>query len=238
MMETLLFAFLAGYIFFRLWAVLGKRTGFEAPPPPDEARNAKETTDKAAALPGSRTSSPIGVKRLPSPLPLTRQDTRADNDPALSPLLQEGLQKIQAADPQFQPDHFLQGAAGAFEIIVAAFAKGDREALKPLISPAVYKSFVSVIKERTQAQQTVDTKIASLAVPEIISIDIKNGQEQVTVKFRSEQVVVTTDAEGKILDNPARLSQAMADVWTFSRPVGSASPKWVLAATRVEEGQA
>jgi len=218
MMEILFFACLTGYMIFRLWSLLGKRTGFEAPPPP---LHSQEEKDNVIALPVKAT-----------------QKEREEKDPQ-SPLgghssIEAGLKAIQAVDPAFHLELFLDGAVAAFEIIVEAFAKGDKPTLKPLLNASVFKSFTAALQDREEAQQTVETKIVEIREPEVISIAIKGKQEQITLKFVSEQITVTKDAEGNILDNPAHLSLVMNDIWTFSRPIGSKNPNWVLVATRIE----
>jgi predicted lipid-binding transport protein (Tim44 family) len=217
MMEILFFAFLTGYMIFRLWTLLGNRSGFEAPPRSQSDKDA----DNVIPLP-IRSSR----KQLPSEEPPPPSE--------LSSTLEEGLKKIQAADPGFRLDPFLEGAVTAFEMIVEAFAKGDKSTLKPLLSPSVFKSFSGALKDRKEAQQTVETKIVDLKDPEVVAIEIKGKQEQITLKFVSEQIIVTKDAEGKILDNPAHLTLTINDIWTFSRPIGSEDPNWVLVATRIE----
>ena len=218
MMEILFFAALTGYMIFRIWSVLGKRTGFEAPPPP---KTPDKDVDNVIALP-VRSSQ--------------KQQTFQETPPSskLDPSIEEGLKKIQAVDPVFHLDHFLGGAVTAFEMIVEAYASGDKSTLKSLLNPSVYKSFIGALEDREEAGQTVETKIVDLKDPEVISIDIKGKREQITLKFVSEQIIVTKDAEGKILDNPAHLTLTMNDIWTFSRLIGSKDPNWVLVATRIE----
>lgn len=218
MMEILFFAFLTGYMIFRLWSLLGKRNGFEAPP---RSQQPDKDSDNVIPLP-IRASR----KQLSSVEPEQPSD--------INSAFEEGLKKIQAADPDFRLDPFINGAVTAFEMIVEAFATGDKNTLKPLLSTSVYKSFVSALKDREEAQQTVETKIVDLKDPEIVAIEIKGKQEQITLKFVSEQIIVTRDAEGKILDNPAHLTLKINDIWTFSRPIGSENPNWVLVATRIE----
>lgn len=218
MMEILFFAALTGYMIFRIWSVLGKRTGFEAPPPP-------KTPDKDV---GNVIALPVRSSQ--------KQQTFQETPPSskLDPSIEEGLKKIQAVDPVFHLDHFLGGAVTAFEMIVEAYASGDKSTLKSLLNPSVYKSFIGALEDREEAGQTVETKIVDLKDPEVISIDIKGKREQITLKFVSEQIIVTKDAEGKILDNPAHLTLTMNDIWTFSRLIGSKDPNWVLVATRIE----
>ena len=218
MMEILFFAALTGYMIFRLWSVLGKRTGFEAPPPP---KLSDKDMDNVIALP----VRPSQKQQLPQ---------EASPSSELNPSIKDGLKKIQAVDPAFQLDHFLGGAVTAFEMIVEAYATGDKGTLKSLLNPSVYKSFVGALEDREEAGQTVETKIVDLKDPEVINIDIKGKREQITLKFVSEQIIVTKDAEGKILDNPAHLTLTMNDIWTFSRLIGSKDPNWVLVATRIE----
>ncbi len=218
MMEILFFAFLTGYMILRIWTVLGKRTGFEAPPPPIKP---DKDTSNVIALPVRQKQK----KLLPA---------EAVSTPDPAQIFEDGLKKIQSVDPSFRLEPFLQGAVTAFEMIVEAFAKGDKNTLKPLLSPSVFKSFSAALKDRQEASQTVETKIIGIKDPQVLSIEIKDEQEQITLKFVSEQIIVTKDAEGKILDNPAHLSQTMNDIWTFSRTIKSEDPNWVLVATRIE----
>lgn len=215
MMEILFFAALTGYMIFRLWSILGKRTGFEAPPPP-------KTLDKEAD------------NIIPLPIRTSQKQLEKPSSAEPNPSITEGLKKIQSVDPEFRLDHFLKGAVTAFEMIVEAYAVGDKGTLKSLLNPAVFKSFIGALQDREEAGQTVETSIVDLKDPEVMSIDIKGKREQITLKFVSEQIIVTKDAEGKILDNPAHLTLTMNDIWTFSRLIGSKDPNWVLVATRIE----
>jgi predicted lipid-binding transport protein (Tim44 family) len=218
MMEILFFAFLTGYMIFRLWGLLGKRTGFEVPP---SSLRPEKDKDNVIALPvRAQKKAGLGEEEL--------------SLPELKPSIEAGMKEIQAADPAFRLEPFLRGAVTAFEMIVEAFATGDKATLKLLLSPSVFKSFAAALQDREEAQQTVETKIVNLKDPEVINIEIKGKQEQITLKFVSEQITITKDAEGKILDNPAHLSLVMNDIWTFSRLIGSKNPNWVLVATRIE----
>lgn len=218
MMEILFFAFLTGYMIFRLWSILGKRDGFEGPP---------STQDQ-----GKKADNVIPMPMRPLK---ERISTDEDNStPEISSVVENGLKKLQAADPSFHLDPFISGAVRAFEMIVEAYAKGDKTTLKPLLSTAVYKSFVNDLKDREEAGQTVETKIIKIKDPEVLDIEIKGKQEQITLKFTSEQITITKDTKGQILDNPAHLSLTMNDIWTFSRTIGSKNPNWVLVATRIE----
>lgn len=215
MMEIIFFAFLTAYMIFRLWSVLGKRTGFDNPPSSQEEA---QSTDNVIILP-VRSSKPS----------LPEQPIEA-----ISPAIQKGIGQIQAIDPHFNLDNFLAGAVAAFKMIVEAFATEDEKTLKTLLSSSVHKSFMSVLKDRKEVNQKVETTIVSLQDPEVTHIDVKNKRAQVTLKFVSEQIIVTKDAEENILDNPAHLPLVITDLWTFSRSLTAKDPNWVLMATRLE----
>ena len=218
MMEILFFAFLTGYMIFRLWSILGKRDGFEGPP---SAQNSETKADNVIPMP---------MRPLKEQIATAEDNTTVEVNSAV----EIGIKKLQAADPSFRLDPFLSGAVRAFEMIVEAYAKGDKGTLKPLLSPVVYKSFVNDLKDREESGQTVETKIIKLKDPEVLDIEVKGKQEQITLKFTSDQITITKDAKGQILDNPAHLSLTMNDIWTFSRTIGSKNPNWVLVATRIE----
>jgi predicted lipid-binding transport protein (Tim44 family) len=221
MMEIIFFAFLTGYLAFRLWSILGKRTGFDGSSPENSSRN--EMADDRGG----------NVIPLPTRKVQTKEEP-GEEEKAFGLAFEEDIQKIKAVDPDFDIDHFLRGAKAAFRMVVEAYAKADQATLKPLLSSSVFKSFLEAIQDRLEAQQTLETKIVDMKDPQIVSIEIKGKQEQITLKFSSEQIIVTKDEAGNILDNPAHLSLMMKDVWTFSRTIGSKNPNWLLIATHIE----
>ena len=220
MMEIIFFAFLTGYLAFRLWSILGKRTGFDGAPPENssQAFMADEVMSNIIPLPTRNSPKKEGL----------------EEEETLDSALEENIQKIKAADPDFNMDYFLRGAKAAFCMVVEAYAKADQATLKSLLNPSVLKSFMEAIQDREEAKQSLEIQVVEVKDPQIISAEIKGKQIQITLKFSSEQITVTKDEAGNILDNPAHLSLTLKDIWTFSRTLGSKNPNWLLIATHIE----
>ncbi len=127
-----------------------------------------------------------------------------------------GVAAIQRADPNFDPSYFVQGARSAYELIVGAFAKGDREALRGLLTPRVYESYVAAIEAR-EAQGGLGPEIVRLKTAEIAEASLNGDTAQVVVKFEAEL------AEGATGVRDAR------ERWTFERNVRSSDPNWLLS---------
>jgi predicted lipid-binding transport protein (Tim44 family) len=225
---TIIFLALAVFIFLRLRNVLGQRTGEERPPFDRAARD---------ALP----SAPDGnVVPMPGhPIDQTAPAPAADVTPAErwkgiaeagSPLA-AGLDAIVAQDSTFDPRHFLTGAKGAYEMIVLAFANGDRRALKDLLSSEVFDSFDAVIKERETNEQKTETRFVSIDKAEIVGAEVRDRAAQLTVRFVSQMISVTRDKTGAIVDGNAEKVTDITDVWTFARDITSRDPNWKLVGT-------
>ena len=132
-----------------------------------------------------------------------------------------------------RPDgtHVLAGAKGAYEMIVLAFANGDRRALKDLLSPDVYESFEAVIKDREKHEQKTETRFVSIDKAELVGAEARDRAAQLTVRFVSQMISVTRDKTGAIVDgNPDKVAD-ITDVWTFARDTSSRDPNWKLVAT-------
>jgi predicted lipid-binding transport protein (Tim44 family) len=142
-----------------------------------------------------------------------------------------GLDAIAAQDSSFDPGHFLSGARSAYEMIVLAFANGDRRALKDLLSSEVYESFEAAIKEREKLEQKTETRFVSIDKSEIIAAEAREKTAQLTVRFVSQMISVTRDKAGTIVDgNPDKVAD-ITDVWTFARDITSRDPNWKLVGT-------
>ncbi|MGZ9080587.1 MAG: Tim44/TimA family putative adaptor protein [Rhodoplanes sp.] len=225
---TIIFLALAVFIFLRLRSVLGQRTGRERPPyDPFSARDAVRNapSEKVVALPPR---SPDSVAKPAEP------SEPADRWKDISPpgsLAADGLQAIVAQDKSFDPQHFLTGARAAYEMIVTAFADGDRRALKNLLSKEVYDGFESAIREREAQNYRAETRFVSIDTCEIIGAELRAKTAQITLRFVSQLISVTRDRSGKVVDgNPEKVTE-VTDVWTFARDVSSRDPNWKLVAT-------
>ena len=199
--------------------MLGRRTGHEPQQNPRTGDTFARGTDNV----------------VPLPVPPVRRGREGalDIEPAYQGTpLEAGLVQIKMSDPSFTVARFLEGAAKAFELIVAAYAKHDTDALKPLLSPEVYGRFASSIQEREDRGETMDTELVVLKPPKLESADVVDGRAVVAVRFQSEQVNVVRDKSGAVIEGSRDHVESMTDVWTFARDTMSRDPNWQLVATR------
>jgi len=230
---TLLFLVLAVVIFIRLRNVLGRRTGSERQPfdpysPPDQKRpGGPKTNEPVVALPRGR-SGPLPETSVPSVEDIeARLSSHAPKD---SPLARS-LTQLMRADPGFDPGHFLDGAKTAYEMIVMNFAEGDEASLKQLLSDEVFEGFESAIRERETRGEKVESNLVGINKADIIESDVKNRTAYVTVKFVSELISVTRDAEGGVVEGDPKKVREVTDIWTFARDITAKNPNWKLVAT-------
>jgi len=217
--DIIIFAMIAAFLVLRLRGVLGRRTGAEKPRDflPRGGAKRDATTDNVVSLPDT-----VRAREELAPVP---GGPRAANP-------ESGIAQIRAADTSFDPGGFVQGARGAFEIIVNAFASGDTATLRPLLSDEVYERFAEAIRHRVEAKETLETHLVSVKTAEIDEAQLNGRTAFVTVKFVSDQVNVTRAADGKIIEGEPDHVVEKTDFWTFARNTRSQDPNWLLVATR------
>jgi predicted lipid-binding transport protein (Tim44 family) len=212
-LEILLLAMVAGFIVLRLRSVLGRRTGAEPPPRPTPYGG----TPNAERPPGN-------VVQLPGRAP-------AQAEPLEGPAA-AGLGRIVAINGSFRPSEFLNGAKGAYEMVVTAFAKGDVTTLRSLLGDEVYGSFSGAIDQRNGRGETQETTLVGIKQAEIVEADVTGGRmAEVTVKFVSELVNATRDKTGQLTAGNPNAVEETVDIWTFARNLKSSDPNWQLIAT-------
>jgi len=228
---TIIFLALAVFIFLRLRSVLGQRTGRERPPfNPFAARETRPgpVSDKVVTLPPRPAEAPAikPVEEKETPV-VDRWKGIAAADSAVA----KGLDAVTAEDASFDAKHFLDGARGAYEMIVTAYAEGDRRTLKNLLARDVYEGFDSVIREREQRGEVAETRFVSIDSTDIAAAEMRGKVAHITIRFASKLVSVTRDKAGAVIDgNPEKVTD-VTDVWTFARDVTSRDPNWKLVAT-------
>ena len=223
--DILFFAMVAAFIALRLRSVLGRRTGqerrrtggFLGPSRSNGAADGKSGSDNVVALP-DRTGAP------------------AETDAAIADLaegkVKTGLTQIRLADPSFDLNGFLAGARAAFEMIVQAYAAGDKEALRPLLADDVFAGFAGAIDRRSADGHTLDTQLMAIGSAEVVEAGMQGNMARVSVRFASEQVNVVRDADGKEIDGDSTTAEEVVDIWTFERDTQSRDPNWTLVETR------
>ena len=180
---------------------------------------------------------------MPGRAPDTAQKTSEPAEPAdrwkgiaePGSALAAGLDAIEREDKSFDVRNFLTGARAAYDMIVTAFAAGDRRQLKNLLGKEVYDGFESAIKEREQRGDTVETRFVAIDGATLTAAEQRGKTAQVTVRFQSQLVSVTRDKSGAVIDGNPDAVTDVTDVWTFARDVSSRDPNWKLVAT--EAGQ-
>ncbi len=231
---TIIFLALAVFIFLRLRSVLGQRTGRERPPyDPYSARDAVRSpaTDKVVTLP------PRPPAEVPSrPVEVAQQPGERWKDVAEpGSTVANGLDAIAAVDSSFDAKHFMTGARAAYEMIVTAFAGGDRRQLRSLLSREVFDGFDAAITEREGRGETAETRFVSIDGATITAAELRNRTAQITVRFVSKLISATRDRSGTVIDGNAEKVTDVTDVWTFARDISSRDPNWKVVAT--EAGQ-
>ncbi len=213
---TIVFAGVAIFLVWRLWSVLGTRTGAERPP---------MQAPRSARLGGDI----IDVTPAPPPSALSPERWKGVAEPGGK--LAAGLDAVAGGDPTFDPQHFLAGARAAYEMIINAFAAGNVEALRGLLAPEPLANFTNAIAARNAAGRTMVVTLVSLDKAEIVEAGVRDALASISVKFASKMNSATTDRSGAVVEGSATQVADHVDVWTFARPLASRDPNWRLAAT-------
>jgi predicted lipid-binding transport protein (Tim44 family) len=229
----ILFLTLALGIFWKLWSVLGQRTGRERPPLDSFSRSRDamrpSAPDNVVAMPG-RTGEPP-QRSAETAAPADRWSGIAEAGSAVA----AGLDAVARDDKSFDVKHFIAGARAAYEMIVTAYASGDRRALRGLLSREVFDGFDAAIREREAKGETAESRFVSIDKSDITGAELRGQSAQITIRFVSQLVSVTRDRTGNVVEgSPDRVTD-VTDVWTFARDLSSRDPNWKLVAT--EAGQ-
>jgi len=142
-----------------------------------------------------------------------------------------GLDAIFKAQPDFDVGHFLSGAKAAYEMIVTAFAEGDRKTLKNLLGKEVFDGFAQAIADRENRGETMESRFVAIEKTDITAAEVKGSAAQVTVRFVSQLVSVTRNSAGETVDGSPNGLTDVTDIWTFARDIGARDPNWKLVAT-------
>ncbi|AXV16893.1 calcium-binding protein [Neorhizobium sp. SOG26] len=224
---TLFFLVAAVLIFLQLRSVLGRRTGNEKPPfdpysPRDVMKNPADD-GKVVTLP--RRDVQDDEQRYADIDAVAKPDTQ----------LNTALRDLLKSDPSFSPKEFLNGAKMAYEMIVMAFADGDRKTLKGLLSKEVFEGFDAAITEREARGEVVKSTFVGIDKADITHALVKGSEAQVTVRIVSQLISATFDKAGAIIDGDQETVAEVIDIWTFARDTRSRDPNWKLIATESEQ---
>lgn len=229
---TLVFIAIAVFFFLRLRGVLGKRTGHERRPfdPYSEKPKTgqKSSNDNVVAMPKRNDAKSNDVDA----------DEQVGDEEELDPktlALNKLLASVYSVDPHFDAKEFLTGGRVAYEMIVTAYAAGNREQLKPLLSDDVYDGFDKAIAERESRGETIDFTFVGIEKANIVEAHGDSKEIRITIRFVSELISATRDQGGAVIDGNASKVLEVTDIWTFARDPRDNDPNWHLVATEAAE---
>lgn len=135
----------------------------------------------------------------------------------------EGVAALRARQPDFDPGHFLSGARAAYEMIVKAFAAGDRETLKPLLADDVMANFEAAMVAREAEGRSEKIEILSPPRVDLEAVSVDGDTARAVVRILAEVRARTTSAEGEAVDD-----RRTAELWSFERGLKTNNPNWTL----------
>ena len=226
---TIIFMVAAVVIFLQLRNVLGRRTGNERPPFDPYTAGRKRPAESNAS------DNVVSLPKRKGAQEAVDQYVEIDQAAAPGSELNKGMRAIRDADAGFQPKTFVDGAKMAYEMIVMAYADGDRKTLKNLLSRDVYDGFVQAISEREQRGEKIQSSFVGIDKADIVGAEMKGSEAHVTMRIVSELISATRDGAGEVIDGDPETVAEVKDVWTFSRDTRSRDPNWKLVATEAED---
>ncbi len=231
-LEILIFAAVTAFLAYRLWGVLGTRSGFEDPSKGMQPRNVRPDPERSE----DRTVVPLHPDPQPRPYGPAEEESEdapdlarlASDDPKRGPLV-----AMKNAEPGFNLDDFLAGAKQAYEIIFLAFADGDTNALKPLLSEEVFDDFFRIIEDRKERELAVEARFIGIreAAVERISFDEESMRAEVSVRFVADLITAVRDSNHVVVEGDPKSISRRVEHWTFERAFGSPNPNWTLVET-------
>lgn len=232
---TLISLVVALIAIWKLRSVLGQRTHHDETRIDQQMRARQERERQAAAnqkvvtLPRrGEEAGPAGAAADQAALAQAEEKVKTfSSDPAV----ENGLLAIVRSDPSFDPAHFMQGAKQAYEMIVTAFAEGNRRMLKDLLSKDVMDGFNAAITERERKGEVIDQSFVGINKADVVGAELKNGTSTVTVRFESQLISATRNKTGEVVSGDPQRITDVTDIWSFAREVSSRNPNWKLVAT-------
>jgi len=213
--EIVILAAIAAFLGLRLYSVLGQRA--------DHEEHVPNRYDPAGdALPPA-----AAPRNAPQAVPPVREDRLE----GVVPAVERGVRDIATADKRFDLTAFLDGARGAYAMVLEAYWQGDRETLRELCDADVYAGFDAAIAARETAGETLDNRLIRIEDATIHSATLEGRTARIAVLFLADIAAVTRDGEGQIVAGSLDDAIVSRDIWTFSRDVGSDSPHWIVDET-------
>lgn len=219
--EIVILAMVAAFLGLRLYSVLGRRAEHGEEPIQGPAH-------RPEALPG-RSTAPRADER--APVRIGKPEAGRLDQPSFGPTAESGVRAIVAADRRFDVSQFLEGAKGAYAMVLEAFWRGDKDELRQLCDDDVYEGFVAAIDARTAAGETLHNTLIRIEEATIDGADYAAPMARVRVRFVADIASVTRDSEGHVIAGSLDDAIETRDIWTFVRDTSSPDPDWLLDET-------
>ena len=212
-LQLLVLAGIAIFLILRLKSVLGTRDGFETP--------------------AQRGPSPAGNRRQDFEVIDGGPDHDITDHVAEDSEAAAALAEMKRAEPSFNVTEFLQGARGAYEMILMAFERGKLDDVTPFLSEDVYETFVQVVDDRQARGLTIEAEFAGVREVTLSDarFDAASKRAEITMKFVGELSSVVRNKDDEIIEGKPGQTKRQKDVWTFERAMGADDPNWRLVAT-------
>lgn len=237
---TLISIIVAVVVVWKLRSVLGRRTGDE------ETRIERYRAERRQQeTPASPSDNVVTLPRRDrdhagpeagQDVAVADAEERIKAFPGVNAEVRRGLLEVAKYNSAFDPEAFVQGARQAYEMIVTAFAEGNRKLLKGLLSSEVYDGFAGAMSDREARGEQVDQSFVGINKADIVESEVKSGIASITIRFVSQLISATRDRAGAIITGDPQRIKEVTDIWTFSRDVSTrealANPNWRLVETQ------
>lgn len=211
--EIVILAMVAAFLGLRLYSVLGRRAEHEEQPRLEPRVDAPRTP--APELP-DRTGTAVPPRVLV---------------PGVTPAIERALKELTLADKRFDLLAFLEGAKGAYRMVLEAFWSGDRDVLAKLCDADVLETFNAAIDAREAAGEKLDNRLIRIEDAVVVAASLEAGVARIAVRFIADVAAVTRNKDGTVIAGSVSDAIESRDIWTFSRPVNAATPDWLLDET-------
>ncbi|MBC2666938.1 Tim44 domain-containing protein [Novosphingobium flavum] len=224
--EVIILAMIAAFLGLRLYSVLGRRAEHEEETIQGRMDGRGPVIDGKA---NERGANP--AQRLPERAATTAAPVRPRELPGVLPVAERGLRDIATADRRFDAMLFLQGARGAYRMILEAFWRGDKDQLAQLCDRDVYQGFLAAIAAREEAGEKLENSLVRIEEAMIVDADLQGNWARITVRFSADIAAITRNAEGTMIAGSLDDAIEARDLWTFSRDLSAPGPDWLLDET-------
>lgn len=214
MYVIVILAMIAGFLALRLYSVLGKRTGHEQEP----------------ALRPAEERAKVTIVQ-PRPVSEMAGDSVRLADGLIAPGGEAGVRALIAADRHFDVPQFVEGAKGAYKMVLEAFWRGDRQELEWLCDADVLASFEEAIAAREAEGHVLDNRLVRIEKAQVIDAGINGRMAEIALRFEADIAAVTRDRDGNVIAGSLTDAVGTNDIWTFTRDLRSTDPNWKLSET-------